>query len=42
LKNFYALRLEKNPREAWWQDSKDMKHDLYFVAWLVNCRELEK
>ena len=30
----YALKLERISREAWRHDSKDMKQNLYFLAWL--------
>jgi len=35
------LGLGKIPREAWRQDSKEMKNDLYFLAWQINNTELE-
>jgi len=35
-----ALGLGKIERIAWREDSKDIKHDLYFLAWLINCREV--
>ena len=33
--------LGKILREAWMQDSKDIEHDLYFLAWLMNRREID-
>ena len=37
-----ALGPGKILREAWRRDSKNMKHDLYFLVWLINGREMRE